>query len=103
MRIMVATVVVVLVLGILISPIFPMIFGFILLLALWSSMDPAAGNPYRRRMIEGRGVRGYTQTRAFYKPVEEKEIKKGRESKTSVFIFFLGISLIIAGFIMFLL
>ena len=105
-KILLAIVVVVLILGIVINPIFPMGFGFILLFALWNSMGGyagAAGNPYRKRMIQGRGIRGYTHTRQYYKPVEEKETERGVEFKTTVFVFFLGISLIIIGFILILL
>ena len=99
MKILVAIVVLVLILGIVVNPIFPLILGFLLLLALWGSIDAAGGNPYRRRHMDGKGIRGYAHSRAYYKPVEEKELKKATEVNTSVFIFFLGISQIIIGLI----
>ncbi len=99
---MLAIVVVVLILGIVINPIFPMIFGFILLIALWGSVDAAGGNPYRRRMMNGKGVRGFAHSKAYYKPVEARELQKGTEVNTSIFVFFLGVSQIIEALILLL-
>lgn len=54
MKILIGIMVLMLLLGIMINPVFPLIYGFMLVLILVYAIDPFGGNIYRRRAMRGR-------------------------------------------------
>ncbi len=94
--------IIMIVLGVLVNPIFPIGFGALLLLIVWNSIDAYGGNPHKQRMKrDGRSplYKSSYRINETNKNVEEK--KSGVNS--TVFVFCLALAEIIIGFILVLL
>ncbi len=71
MKILMAIVVLMLILGIMISPVFPFIYGLVLLLIIVYAVDPFGGNIYRRRAMRGR----IRLSQGYYSQPDQSELK----------------------------
>ena len=80
-----------LILGLLLTPVIPLVFGLAILYLSWSIKGGMAyGNPHRRKAIEeGRSM----LTRSYYG--KQKPDKERIDVKTDVFFFFLGLGMIV--------
>ncbi len=98
MKGLIITAIIMILLGVLVNPIFPVGFGGILLLIVWNSIDAYGGNPYKKRlMLQRKSV----FTKSYYRSAGSDEIAGDRKYgvNPTVFVFSLGIMEIFIGFI----
>jgi hypothetical protein len=97
-KIFIALSVIIIILGFLISPVIPLVFGVVILYLLWAETGGMSyGNPYKRKMIEeGR----MAISRSAHSPIDVSDNKRLKHDNTYFIVAMLGFGNIAYGVIL---